>query len=94
MVAYEGAGILEGRLPPLRRPVFGEGPLYEAVKHHREQRHHHAHHQRQPQATAHATFLPFSSVGGGVCKNGPSIAAPHPSLVPCKDADRSAPSDP
>src|SRR4028118_660790 len=40
------------------------------------------------QATAHATFLPFLSAGGGVWKNGPSIGASSPCPLPYEDAER------
>ena len=41
------------------------------------------------QATVHATFLSFSSVGGGTRKHGPSIAASPPSLSLCEGAEPS-----
>ena len=43
------------------------------------------------QATAYAAFLPFSSSGGRVCKNGPSIVASLFRLL-CEEAESSAPS--
>ena len=61
-------------------------------KHPGEQQHHRAYDRRQPGdgPRPHATLTPFSSEGGGVRRNGPSIVASPLSRVSHEDVERRA----